>query len=546
MEVEASSPLAALQPPSFHRSPWSLASGGFPSKSPRRGVSSNISDSLFGPKLNVRSGMEGTSYFDLGSRLESSPTSSLVADLSQNFHIDKTPQHPTPRRSLFPFGLHGRSSVTTPPIPTSSPIGDAMDISPLPHKPAFQAMRTPMSPTPDLSMSICSSPPSVVPELPRNDPPSRRPGLAERKRSNFTRPPLPRHSRHTSGGVSFKSTSSHSTPTLFGRAATAPQIKLEELFGDSPTRDEKKIGFPGIMASPPPAKPFSMSNVVGNSGSNFAFDGSPVAPLNRPKFNRPKGKVRRTLSMFEHPEDVMQRAGETPKVSMSPPKASPGENSTLPCFTIKDDPLRRINRSVMCRVMDGEYKEHYDEIFVVDCRFEYEYDGGHVAGAINVNSTENLEKLFFNEPKTERVLIVFHCEYSAHRAPRMALHLRSRDRQLNMHRYPALFYPDVYILDGGYSSFFQEHHERCEPQQYVEMNDASHRQACEKEMGKFRRNTKFGRTQSFTFGSHHHDNVESSPSANFGKRSTGGCSKEGMESSFGSRQRSETRRMVSY
>ena len=90
MEIEASSPLAALQPPSFHRSPWSLASGGFPSNSPRRGVSSNISDSLFGPKLNVRSRMEGTSYFDLGSRLESSPTSSLVADLSQNFHIDKT------------------------------------------------------------------------------------------------------------------------------------------------------------------------------------------------------------------------------------------------------------------------------------------------------------------------------------------------------------------------------------------------------------------------------------------------------------------------
>jgi len=116
-----------------------------------------------------------------------------------------------------------------------------------------------------------------------------------------------------------------------------------------------------------------------------------------------------------------------------------------------------------------------------------------------------------------------------------------------MHRYPALFYPDVYILDGGYSSFFHEYRDRCEPQQYIEMNDASHRQACEKEMGKFRRNTKFGRTQSFTFGAHHHDNVESSPSANFGKRPTGGgCSKEGTESTFNSRQRSETRRMVSY
>lgn len=54
-----------------------------------------------------------------------------------------------------------------------------MDISPLPHKPAFQAMRNPVSPTQDRGMNICSSPPSAVPELPRNDPPARRPGLAE-------------------------------------------------------------------------------------------------------------------------------------------------------------------------------------------------------------------------------------------------------------------------------------------------------------------------------------------------------------------------------
>ncbi|PWW78646.1 hypothetical protein C7212DRAFT_166508, partial [Tuber magnatum] len=160
-------------------------------------------------------------------------------------------------------------------------------------------------------------------------------------------------------------------------------------------------------------------------------------------------------------------------------------------------------------------------------------------------STENLEKLFFNKPKTERVLIIFHCEYSAHRTPRMYIELY-RNRQLNMHHYPALLYPDVYILDGGYSSFFHQYHEQCEPQQYIEMNDASHRQACEKEMGKFRRNTKFGRTQSITFGAHHHNDVESSPSANFGKHPTGGYSKKGTESTFTSRQCSKTRRMVFY
>lgn len=118
----------------------------------------------------------------------------------------------------------------------------------------------------------------------------------------------------------------------------------------------------------------------------------------------------------------MQREQESqpPKFCISPfSKSSPGENSTLPCFTNKDDPLRRIRKEILCHVLDGRYQEHYDEIFIVDCRFEYEYEGGHVVGAININCTEALDKVFFDMPKTGRVLVIFHCEYSAHRAPRM-------------------------------------------------------------------------------------------------------------------------------
>lgn len=120
--------------------------------------------------------------------------------------------------------------------------------------------------------------------------------------------------------------------------------------------------------------------------------------------------------------------------------------------------------------------------------------------------------------------------------------LRQRDRQLNMHRYPALFYPDVYILDGGYSSFFMEHKDRCDPPQYVGMNDDSHKRTCEREMGKFRRNTKFGRAQTFHFGSQA-DNNDGSPIANVTRRSARECS---MENSTDQSVRGFTRRAVSY
>lgn len=83
MEVEASSPLAAMQPGSFrHHTSWAFA------KDMARPSSSRaLGGALFGPKLNLSL---KESFFDLDTTMESSPTSSLVADLSQNFHIDKT------------------------------------------------------------------------------------------------------------------------------------------------------------------------------------------------------------------------------------------------------------------------------------------------------------------------------------------------------------------------------------------------------------------------------------------------------------------------
>lgn len=69
-----------------------------------------------------------------------------------------------------------------------------------------------------------------------------------------------------------------------------------------------------------------------------------------------------------------------------------------------------------------------------------------------------------------------------------------------MDQYPKLFYPEIYILQGGYSGFFAHYKERCEPQNYVTMQDERHKAICAREMRNFGKNAKLIRTQSFTYG----------------------------------------------
>jgi rhodanese-related sulfurtransferase len=37
---------------------------------------------------------------------------------------------------------------------------------------------------------------------------------------------------------------------------------------------------------------------------------------------------------------------------------------------------------------------------VIDCRFDYEYKGGHIKGAVNIRSPEELERTFFGSKET--------------------------------------------------------------------------------------------------------------------------------------------------
>ena len=80
-----------------------------------------------------------------------------------------------------------------------------------------------------------------------------------------------------------------------------------------------------------------------------------------------------------------------------------------------------------------------------------------------------------------------------------AKHLRSKDRALNNHVYPRIHYPELYVLEGGYSQYFHEAGQRCQPAAYVRMDDPNYAASRREDLDQFRRG-KFGRTKSYAYG----------------------------------------------
>jgi hypothetical protein len=100
----------------------------------------------------------------------------------------------------------------------------------------------------------------------------------------------------------------------------------------------------------------------------------------------------------------------------------------------------------------------FDNLLIVDARFAYEWDYGHIDKSWNIRSFAAMQKLY-REFRECRSCMVVHCEKSVDRGPRLIRAFRSFDRESN--KYPVLSYPTLYLLDGGYKRFYRECADLC-------------------------------------------------------------------------------------
>ncbi|KAI9570429.1 hypothetical protein HD554DRAFT_2018696 [Boletus coccyginus] len=281
-------------------------------------------------------------------------------------------------------------------------------------------------------------------------------------------------------------------------------------------------GSPSQGLAPPKLGPSRrvVSAMLPPSGvdmSDESFDGPDMSSPAQAYMKRQQTK---TIRRRDGTEDFRPLTGASPTVNKevheSPSAkfmlAGFGDNESLgkilPCHRVREDGLTRIAPKTLDALLDGAYSAQIAQFHVIDCRFEYEYNGGHIPGAVNINTTAGVEEFLLakSRPKpcvsgdaSRKTVLVFHCEFSVKRAPTIAKHLRSKDRAMNNHVYPKIHYPEVYILEGGYCAYHKHSASRCQPRGYVTMDDPSHALSRREDLDQFRR-AKFGRTKSYAYG----------------------------------------------
>jgi M-phase inducer tyrosine phosphatase len=79
-------------------------------------------------------------------------------------------------------------------------------------------------------------------------------------------------------------------------------------------------------------------------------------------------------------------------------------------------------------LLDGVFDSKIADYLIIDCRFDYEYEGGHIPGAVNIKTPGAVEDVLLgsgiSKPRpcisgdvSKKRILIFHCEFSAKRAP---------------------------------------------------------------------------------------------------------------------------------
>jgi len=298
----------------------------------------------------------------------------------------------------------------------------------------------------------------------------------QRLQLNTTSPELSRHV-----GSAQDMTSPLSRPfASFKR----PNVPLQPLSQNSLQGGSNQSPHDGTISQPCKKirRGLSMKEVSRNDENQFLCKTSGLSNLmDSPQIAKPmlqlslsetEANITRAISLT----NVPNLTGDRSRALCLPTVKGTGKNAQtldhMDCHTLAD-------------LLKGKYDHKVASFRIIDARYVYEFKGGHIRGAENFGAWD--EEAFFNEflpktlppatcPPTEEKahIIIFHCEFSSERGPRLMANLRNRDRGLNKDNYPALHYPECYLLSQGYKEFFQNYPDLCEPKAYVKMLDPSY------------------------------------------------------------------------
>ena len=93
---------------------------------------------------------------------------------------------------------------------------------------------------------------------------------------------------------------------------------------------------------------------------------------------------------------------------------------TLPTITGKHSDLKSITSDTLADVIRGKYNDDVTKVTIVDCRYPYEFKGGHIRGAVNCFTKDAVNEILTSSVTSHgRHTVVFHCEFSSERGPKM-------------------------------------------------------------------------------------------------------------------------------
>lgn len=100
--------------------------------------------------------------------------------------------------------------------------------------------------------------------------------------------------------------------------------------------------------------------------------------------------------------------------------------------------LKSISCDTLAALINGEFDGQVGSFQIIDCRYPYEFEGGHIRSAQNLYTQEDIIDVLVKnktEPVTaaadssmdttskmftsKRNILIFHCEFSSERGPKL-------------------------------------------------------------------------------------------------------------------------------